>query len=56
MKRVTLEEIREISENVGELLQKFIFGNMQDGRYILENDIFVNVESYTTKKKRREKI
>lgn len=50
MKRVTLEEIREISGSVEALLKRLFSENMPDGRYSLENGIYVNVESYTTQK------
>ncbi len=50
MKRITLEEIGKISEHVKELLNRLNTDNMPDGRYNLENGIYVNVERYTTKK------
>lgn len=50
MKKVALDEIREISESVAALLTRLTTEKMADGRYELENGIYVNVESYTTQK------
>lgn len=50
MKRVNIEDIREISEHLEILLKKLSSTCMPDGRYDLENGIYVNVESYSTQR------
>lgn len=56
MKHITLEEIREISVQVDAFLKKMFSEALPDGRYYLENGIYVNVESYITQKKEERKF